>query len=359
VIIPAYNAEEHLEQCVDSILTQGFCNLELILVDNASQDSSGKLCDRFARSDSRVKVIHIESNQGPGKARNAGMEIATGTFLHFIDSDDYIEPDAYGKVISYIEKFPDSIVYYFGHYIVRGEASDMRKEAQGTPPAKLLYTGRESLLELYLDRVSSPPGNSNLNSLKGFAPIAPWSALYRRDFLVRNTIVFPYGKYEDHHFNMDVICALVSRDEDSHSLAVVVVPEYLYDWCLCCDSTSRAFGYHENFYDIQQLRKNTIEKLKSCTVEAYNDPRMIYHFLMGILASVKYAIVLEKANGNVWAKKEIRTICENQYVVHALAVYPSMDWVLHIPIQQRIFFKFMKGKHHNLVYFLARLRYAK
>jgi len=92
VIIPIYNVEQYLERCVKSVQNQTFTNLEIILVDDGATDSSGAICDRLAESDRRIKVIHQE-NAGLACARNSGLEIYTGDYVCFIDSDDYIHPE--------------------------------------------------------------------------------------------------------------------------------------------------------------------------------------------------------------------------------------------------------------------------
>ena len=93
VIVPVYNVEEYLGRCVDSILAQTYSNLEVILVDDGAKDSSGTICDAYAEKDPRVRVIHKE-NGGLSSARNAGIDVATGEYLEFVDSDDWLEPDA-------------------------------------------------------------------------------------------------------------------------------------------------------------------------------------------------------------------------------------------------------------------------
>ena len=92
VVVPVYNVEHYLKKCVDSICHQTYRNLEIILVDDGSTDCSGSLCAEFATSDSRIRVIH-KSNGGLSDARNAGMELASGEWWMFVDSDDYIAPD--------------------------------------------------------------------------------------------------------------------------------------------------------------------------------------------------------------------------------------------------------------------------
>lgn len=94
VIVPVYNVEQYLARCVDSILAQSYENLEIILVNDGSRDGSGGLCDAYAAKDSRIRVIHKE-NGGLSSARNAGLDMASGDYVAFVDSDDWIEQHAY------------------------------------------------------------------------------------------------------------------------------------------------------------------------------------------------------------------------------------------------------------------------
>ena len=98
VVVPVYNMERYLERCVDSILAQDYANLELILVDDGSTDESLSICNRYRQTDPRVKVLHQE-NGGQGSARNAGIDIAQGEYLGFVDSDDTIVTDMYSYLV--------------------------------------------------------------------------------------------------------------------------------------------------------------------------------------------------------------------------------------------------------------------
>ena len=91
VIIPVYNAEEYLKQCVESVLSQSYIDIELLLVDDGSRDSSGEICEAFMRRDDRVHVIHKE-NGGVSEARNTGLAAAVGEYVSFVDADDWVEP---------------------------------------------------------------------------------------------------------------------------------------------------------------------------------------------------------------------------------------------------------------------------
>jgi len=108
IIVPAYNVAEYLPRCLDSILGQTYTNLEVILVDDGSTDDTPSICDEYAKKDNRIKVIH-RTNGGLSAARNSGLNIATGDYIGFVDSDDYIDLNMYEIMLNNIERFGASI----------------------------------------------------------------------------------------------------------------------------------------------------------------------------------------------------------------------------------------------------------
>ena len=104
LIVPIYNVEGYLRKCIDSILVQTYNNLEILLVNDGSPDSSGIICDEYAKKDPRIKVIHKE-NGGLSDARNKGLDIAVGNYIGFVDGDDYIEPDMYQTLYHLIKEY--------------------------------------------------------------------------------------------------------------------------------------------------------------------------------------------------------------------------------------------------------------
>ena len=106
VIIPVYNSANYISRCVESVLDQTYCNWQMILVDDGSKDKSLEICQKYANEDNRINVIHQE-NAGPGIARNAGIAKASGNYVVFIDSDDYIEKD-YFQLLS---KHDEDVVF--------------------------------------------------------------------------------------------------------------------------------------------------------------------------------------------------------------------------------------------------------
>lgn len=109
IIVPVYNVEQYLDKCIESIVTQSYINLEIILVDDGSKDKSGEICDIWAKKDRRIKVIH-KKNGGLSDARNKGLDIVTGDIISFVDSDDYVSEYFYEKLINIMEQTNSDIV---------------------------------------------------------------------------------------------------------------------------------------------------------------------------------------------------------------------------------------------------------
>ena len=174
VIMPVYKAEEYIYKAVDSILNQTYANLEVILVDDGSPDNCGKICDEYAEKDSRVKVIH-KKNGGQADARNFGIEAASGEFIGFVDSDDYIEPYMYQEMIDYMQQNSLDIVC--------GDTKQIKgKKIKFKPRHKenLIWNNNEAICE----------------NLSGSLDNAVTNKIYKRKVI--GDIRFPKGRvYED------------------------------------------------------------------------------------------------------------------------------------------------------------------
>ncbi|MCL2354597.1 MAG: glycosyltransferase, partial [Oscillospiraceae bacterium] len=108
IIVPAYKVEPFIRKCIRSVLNQTHKNIEVILVDDESPDNSGKICDAFAAEDSRIKVIH-QKNRGLCGARNAGLDVATGDYIGFVDSDDWVDPDMFEYLLKNLKSYEADI----------------------------------------------------------------------------------------------------------------------------------------------------------------------------------------------------------------------------------------------------------
>ncbi len=146
VIVPVYNVEQYLPRCLDSILAQTYENLEIILVDDGATDGSGAICDVYASKDPRIKVIH-KANGGLSSARNAGIDAATGEYLAFVDSDDWIEPDTYGYLLGLAKGYGVKLVCA-GRYDVSAKTGE--KKLGLCPPKEEKIPAEELVGRIFL-----------------------------------------------------------------------------------------------------------------------------------------------------------------------------------------------------------------
>lgn len=133
VIVPVYNVEKYLPRCIDSVLAQSFADLELILVDDGSTDSSGRICDGYALRDGRIRVIH-QANGGVSAARNAALDIMTGEYVLFLDADDALDDNAIEVCVKEAQDGdPDMVLYGFHLYAGSFEDSVFQKDSVYRP----------------------------------------------------------------------------------------------------------------------------------------------------------------------------------------------------------------------------------
>lgn len=172
IIVPVYNAEKTLERCVDSILNQTYQDFELLLVDDGSPDGSGALCDAYARQDSRVRVFHQE-NAGVSAARNLALDHAAGEYLQFLDSDDWITPDATSSLVRAAREHQCDLVIADFYRVCEDRVSH-----KGDIDDPVVLTQEE-----YAAHMMENPADFYYGVL--------WNKLYRRDIV------------EAHHLRMD------------------------------------------------------------------------------------------------------------------------------------------------------------
>lgn len=182
VIVPVYNVEKYVEKCLASILKQTYTNLEIIVVDDGSTDNSYMICQAIANRDSRVKLIHKE-NGGLSDARNAGLEIATGRYIGFVDSDDFIEPTMYQVLLESCIKY-DADICTCARYMVDQDTGNRSELFSYDIPITL--NAQESIKRLMIwDGVDS----------------AAWDKLYKRELF--DGMRYPYGVlHEDLNFTV-------------------------------------------------------------------------------------------------------------------------------------------------------------
>lgn len=214
IIVPVYNVEVYLPRCLDSILNQTYEEFECIVVDDGSHDSSGNICDEYANRDSRIKVIH-QQNAGPGSARNKGLAIASGEYICFCDSDDWIEKDLLCELSKTIEnKNPDIVIYGFAHVLIKEKNFNIYHKDE-------------------IKRIKD-------NVLTDEWTCAAWNKCFRKSFLDGKQ--FPVGVlYEDAAF----IPQLVYQAEK-----IEVIEKYFYNYDLRIEGSITKIQKSNRVYDL-------------------------------------------------------------------------------------------------------------
>ena len=227
IIVPVYQVEKYIRQCVDSILAQTFTDFELILVDDGSKDQSGQICDEYARMDERVRVIHKE-NGGLSDARNKGMDQINGNYFMFVDSDDYIAPTMIECLHkSIMSNNADIAACNFLYFF----ENDRKKDFSTNIKSEIL-TGREVFYNRKNER------NYGIWTVV-------WNKLYKRETCGK--VRFCFGKYHEDEF--------WANDIYQMNIRVVTIPECLYyyrqrgDSIMGKKSIERDFDIIEAFHE--------------------------------------------------------------------------------------------------------------
>lgn len=243
IVVPVYNVEQYIEQCIDSILQQTYSNIEIILVNDGSTDSSGEICERYAKKDKRIKLIQ-KKNGGLSDARNYGIVAAKGRYIGCVDSDDWIEADMYEKLYkACIDNDADiSVCGHFREYVNKTVLYEQKYEILSANQAlEKLIRGEE---------------------LHDHA----WSKLYKK-FLF-NEIEYPVGKlYEDVRTTYKLI---------AKSSKVISIPNPLYHYRQRKGSIAHG-DFNENVF---QLLESVIEIINDNEIETEKYNQAIEHRLL-------------------------------------------------------------------------------
>lgn len=215
IIVPVYKVEKYLDQCVNSVLRQSYHDFELILVDDGSPDSCPEICDKFAFENDNVRVYH-QKNGGVAAARNSGMELASGEYIIFIDSDDYLsDDDALAKIDVALETNPDVLVYGYKKFF---ESNNSFGAPVCNFPTEKIAMSPEKFLSYLITK----------DSYTGTA----WGKVFRRELLIANNIRFKEGMIsEDIDFYLHVMFCAKSY---------TAINEALYVYRMRPDSISHA-----------------------------------------------------------------------------------------------------------------------
>ncbi len=262
VIVPVYNSEKYLRQCIESIINQSYKNIEIILVvDNGSTDSSGEICDKYALSDKRIIAIHKE-HCGPAAARNTGIENSKGEFIFFLDADDYIEIDAIKLLIeSYNKHKADLIIGDFKK--IKNGIVENRNDICLSGNKLLTKQDLADYSRFYLKK-------PNRYLLFAFS----WGRLFKSSIIKDNNIFFNIDlhTFEDVAFNFDYL----NYANEACFLKIPIYDHIIHDSYLSATMSiggnpKKLFGYKQALVNIGNFLKNSLteDEIKKEVGHAY------------------------------------------------------------------------------------------
>lgn len=293
VIIPVYNVEEYIEKTIKSIQNQDYKNIEIIVVDDGSPDNSSQIVDKLAQNDKRIKVIH-KKNNGVSSARNAGLAIAEGDYVTFVDGDDWIDRDYISYFVTIVKKYHCEIVLNKNNYTEKGGKSNDKYT---------IITPEKAMEYIYLGKIF----------------VAVWNKMYKTSFLKEHNITFDesiwYG--EGMLFNID--CFQFSKK-------IVVGEKCVYHQTPNPNSAMRKFNLKSNLCGIKSLeiQKNHWIRTNKNVEKAWEYHRRAFNWsIMGGLARAN----MEDTNKDIF-NECARNLKKNLWVTLRV----------NIPIKEKLFY---------------------
>ena len=329
VIVPIFGVENYLKRCVDSIIAQTYKELEIILVDDGSPDNCPKICDEYAISDSRVKVVH-KQNGGLMSARQAGLRVATGEYVTFVDGDDWIETDMYQKIHDSAKQYHPDIVYCEFLYDY-GDRQEKSKQSYGTEflDKKMLEN------KVYPTMIFKPPYYSF-----GINPCC-WSKMFKKSLLEKCLYPVPQSVKigEDAAFTYP---ALIEAQSVSY------VGDYLYHYRINPDSMTKK--YDANMENYIKIPFDILSKLNdNCPYDLSNQLSFYLLFLINGIIRNEASPSCKKTRSDII--KTLKKFTRDSDVTNAAK---SVD-VSVLPLHTRLVAKFLAMKNADLLYLYTKL----
>lgn len=311
LIVPVYNVREYLEKCLQSVCGQTYQNLEILLIDDGSTDGSGELCDTYARSDARIRVVH-QANGGLSAARNTGLAMARGDYFGFVDSDDWIDPDMYECLYRLLAEHMADISIC-SHYVEKPSKTRCR-HASGR---LTVFSRDEAVRTLVKDR-----------RIKNYM----WNKLFRRSLF--EDITFPVNKiYEDIATSYRLFCK-------ARSVVVQDTPKYHYRRRNGSLTHGRLYDYRREYrffrtvYEqVKFVREAKIWHEAPCSLHR-RGIQMIEHLLMLPSSAETDAVIgevlaaMHEFDDITWRQLGLFKAWKRYMLYHHLGLYrPFCRWV--------------------------------
>ncbi len=334
IIVPVYNVEQYLNRCMETLLSQTYQNMEILLIDDGSEDGSLELCKQYAKKDKRVRVIHKE-NEGLGITRNCGLNNATGKFIMFVDSDDFLEFHTIELLYKDIVE-QDADMVLANHYY--------KDIPRGLPIEAGLYCGQDITDIIYLHMLGRH------GKAEDDLCVSVWTNLYKKEIIEQYGLCFPSERkliWEDLAFNTEYLryCNRVFVEE---------IP--LYHYCYNGESLTHCYASDrlQRILDMYQYMQEQILKYNFTDIDMAKK-RLQNRFIGNIRTCLKLEVFYGNKNGRRLALERVKNICKNTEVRVLLKEYPVnyYTWI------QRIYHFAIIHRLYSLVYVLTWLQNKK
>lgn len=335
VVVPIYNVEKYLNECIESIVGQTYKNLEILLIDDGSTDSCPRICDEWAEKDARIRVIH-KQNQGLGMARNTGIDNASGRYICFYDSDDYVDRRVIEKAYEKAEEYSAEIVLY-GLKDFTDDGSIIDPPLPKSP--KSFYKGYEVQKIVLPDLIDSSFAESSIKGL----PFSAWSCLFSMELIRRSDWKFVSERQ------------IIS--EDSYSLielykqvkSIFILHEALYYHRWNFHSLSRTYR-QDRFERTKHFYLKAVRLAKDCMYDVVVENRLsglFFNFIIDIMKQTVAARItfIEKI------QKVRQIVCDDETQKCARRI----EYGQH-NTAKKILQKLIKHKMFLTVYLLVRIK---
>ena len=335
IILPIYNVEKYLDRCINSILNQSYQNFEIILVDDESPDSCPEKCDDWKNKNDKIKVIH-KKNQGLGLARNTGLKIASGDYIIFIDSDDYITGNLLEPLNQEIEKNESDIIF-FGYKRISN--SGVTTLDFSLKPSKKVYDDNYEIKSVLL-----PEFINNKDSLF----ISAWNCSFRKEFLLSNKLEF---KSEREYISEDIEFHLRAFNEVK-KISFIEGSYYCYcqnDFSLTTSYKTDRFERLKRFYIYMEKKSKDL----NYSSELLNSLR--HSFISCVFGTLKMEAINYKKNGLLASYNNIKGICKDDFFLDSFKKLErkkeNFSW--------RLIYILINFKMYYTIFVLSLLKYKK
>ena len=343
IIVPVYNAEKYLERCVNSLKNQTLKEIEIILVDDSSTDTSLKICNQMAEEDARIKVIH-KANEGAGLARNAALAVARGEYIGFVDSDDFVELDMfetlYNKAVCH-----SSDLVLSGVLFVDGNMFSQKgdKEIKSYFESDTHFDTEEAIKKLRMGIVGSLPEDAD-DSKYG---MSIWKNLFKLEIIRKNNLTFQSEREiysEDALFMIDYIFCISKATG---------ISDAFYNYCRNEASISKSYKkdrFEKSLAFVNEVEKRFKKDIKAEEYKIYTD--RFWQAMCRVLCSQEIMYAQDNNIKYSALKERLKMICTHSLTVNALKKYP----IWKLPLRQGVFAFGVKHKLYFLLKLLVGLR---